>query len=197
MMSEFIKYLQSVVKSCSGFTKTDGNFLHIKGCLYTISDDYTVITKIKIPLEHDVIFGGNINYFNNLETEDELENAINIMSNILGNSLLLKRLWDTCKNYEEPSLLFANRIAYEEDCFDIPGFITLSNSPFMSPLTYITNNKKYMLYISKWLLPINKGDTCKLAIYSNYGFDTVVYTIHKKKLKLDVQIIYNIIPYTT
>lgn len=193
-MAEFVEYVQSIVKSCAGFIKTDGNFLHVPGTIYMISDDCTVLSKVNIPLLNQTVFGGNINTFLKISSPEDMENITRSLYP-LGNNLLMQRMIEQCGRYD--AVLSLAPIEYEEDCTLIPYFDELSQDGEMNPLKYMGGTGQYILYISKWLLPMNKGDLCKLSIYNNGELKTVCFTVHKKKMKLDVQIMYNIIPYAS
>lgn len=192
---EFVIYLQSIIKSCAGFIKTDGNFLHVPGSIFMMSDDHTVVSIINIPVKNDIVFGGNINTFLNLEKIDCIEKLTSMLY-FIGSNILVKRLESIYNLYI--SIINRFPLEVEDDCNMIPGFEEASQLPDMNPIKYIGKNGiKYILYIAKWLLPMNKGDTCGMYIYPNYELITTCYKIHKKKLKLDINIMYNTIPYVS
>ena len=195
-LAEFVEYIQSIVKSCAGFIRTDGNFLHVPGSIFMMSDDNTVVSMIDIPVKNDIVFGGNINTFLKIDGIESLDD-LNRKLYFIGSNILMDRLRTSYGLYNH---IFSNKIPaeVEDDCNIIPEFETASQSPDMVPIKYIgKNGNRYILYVSKWLLPMNKGDSCGLKIYENYELLTICYPIHKKKLKLDVNIIYNTIPYVS
>lgn len=192
---EFVTYVQSIVKSCAGFIKTEGVFIHLPGTIVMRSYDASVLSVINIPIVYNHIFGGVINTFLNLKEDSEKENVDNGLYYI-GRNIDLSNLEKTYGVYHA---IMNNHqcISKEDDCFLIPGFIEASSSTEMSPLLYTGEGyRNFIVYVAKWLLPINKGDGCSLRLYKNNDVHLVRFIVHKKKLNLDINIMYNTIPYT-
>lgn len=195
-MVEFCKYLQPIVNGCAGFIKTDGFMLHTPGHIYMMSADETFFSHIEIPAIYNIMLVANINSFlrckESEQQEHVLENIQFFGSNIKAGSLL-KYAEDYVINIDQSMVCDY----YEPDCMNSEEFREKVNSS--TEIGYIVKHGCYDWYripVSKCITPINKGDICELKIYRYIGnIDNkrlVRYIVHKKKMKLDINIYCNI-----
>ena len=191
---DFCNYLQPIVNGCAGFIKTDGYMLHTPGHIYMMSADETFFSHIKIPMVYNILFVSNINMFLRCKDPEQQEHVLELTyffgSNIKAASLL---------TYAEAYSNTDNMICeyHEPDCMNIDGFGNkVSNSTEINNMTVCSTCHWYRIPVSKSITPINKGDICELQIYRPYECEDskriIRYTVHKKKMKLDIDIYCNI-----
>lgn len=193
---EFCDYIQPIVNGCGGFIKTVGDFAHFPGCLILQSNDISFLSIIELPKYYSIRISGKCNTLLSLK-EDLLK--INIIDKLayLGNFNKYHEMLNNYNKYYDLTTNSNNIIVLSiDDMYAVNGFEEMSKSTDISHIM-LTDYEgiNHIIYVSKIITPLVKGDTCKFILYKNIinNIYTVEYRIYKKKFKLNMSVFFNII----
>ena len=190
---EWYNYARPIVSACSGFTKTDGFMVwEANGTLSILSNDKGWLYVVTGLRPTPVNLACNVIKF--ARTKDDPNNLIN-NTNTLGDNIISREVLNF-KNKYSPYILNQIESIFETDMFEMDGFddaIQRKASQSIPSLKFCDKYGRNMVYASKSITPLNKGDTAKLYIYDDVsGFDNVSVfkqVVHKKKYNININII--------
>ena len=191
---EFCNYIQPIVNSCAGFIKTDGDFVHVMGNIILESADGCFLNVIDLPVSYNYRMTGKCNVLLSAKEEADKMNLVKNLEYYGSWSKSQEMLYLFNQYYNMISTGYS--IVYsEDDAYNIPGFGEAVSSINYSMIPVVDwNQNMHMLSVSKSIIPLNKGDTCKVLIYDKRdGIYTTEYRVYKKKFKLYMSIYYNTI----
>lgn len=181
---DIYNYLYPIVSS-SGFIKSNGYMVVQYDTLIMISEDYSVMSIVKInPVQ--LLYIGNIHSFITCKSNNTIDNWL-VNTYFLGSTLKYYSILDIYNRYCNISL----PIIYSEDNMsNIPDFdrvVKLNNPEWLS----LSNRLK--LSVCKAITPVNKGDSVGVIVYDNYDSYIVQYNLYKKKLNNTIYIYMRIL----
>ena len=191
---EFCNYIQPIVNSCAGFIKTDGDFIHVMGNIILESADGCFLNVIDLPVSYNYNMTGKCN---TLLAAKEESDKMNLVKNLeyYGSWTKSQEMLYLFNQYYNIMPNEFDIVYGEDDAFNISGFGNAVSSIAYSMIPVVDCNRNmHMLSVSKSIIPLNKGDTCRVLIYNRLnGIYTIEYRIYKKKFKLYMSIYYNTI----
>lgn len=189
---EWYEYAQPIVSACSGFTKTNGHMLwEADGTFTAMSNDRSWLYIVTGLRPSPVTMCCSIIKFTG--AKNDLMNLINRTTE-LGDNLVYREMLNLKNAYM--GYVYNPLPIYEQDMTQLAGFEDALNRKASEAIPSIKFCDKFgrnMIFASKSITPINKGDTAYLQIYNDISNcdDVFVFkqVVHKKKYNVDINII--------